>query len=383
MPLVSVIIPAYNQGTYLQAAIQSVLDQTLADFEAIIVDDGSTDNTYETVHSFDDQRILYHHQKNQGLSAARNTGIRLSSGIYLSFLDSDDLFLPDKLALLWKKLDENPQLGLTAGQYIPINEAGEIIGEPSENTIPDDPVDLLLNNPLHVGSILLARKWQQRAGYFDETLRSYEDWDMWLRLGKLGCQMGWIPKPVSLYRFHTKQMTRNSEQMTKATFDVLKKFFNDQGLSENWVLARDKAYSYAHLRAFASFSTAKDYQKANQHLLEATRLNPDLLSDNAAPLAQRIRSFTVSPKVQDPLDFLRAIYSHLPDELAVLKKHRGRETGQIALQLAFENYRRGDIKKARLYILQAVWNQPEYLKNRGVVSILFRTILGLARPSRY
>ncbi|NIW46854.1 MAG: glycosyltransferase, partial [Gammaproteobacteria bacterium] len=94
MSTVSVIIPAYNQGHYLGECVQSVLDQTYPDFEIIIVNDGSTDNTQRVAKSFSDPRIKYIYQENRGLSGARNTGIRNAIGTYVTYLDSDDLFLP-------------------------------------------------------------------------------------------------------------------------------------------------------------------------------------------------------------------------------------------------------------------------------------------------
>ena len=207
MPNVSVIIPAYNQGHYLGQAIRSVLDQTYPHFEVIVVDDGSTDSTREVVHSFTDARIRYVYQENRGLSAARNTGIRSASSPYVSFLDSDDLFLPDKLQLLVAESESEPGCGLIAGQAIPIDEQGNTIGKAFVEGLPADSADLLLGNPLHVGSVLVSRLWQDRVGFFDEDLRSYEDWDLWLRLARAGCRMSWVAQPVSLYRFHRAQMT--------------------------------------------------------------------------------------------------------------------------------------------------------------------------------
>jgi glycosyltransferase involved in cell wall biosynthesis len=120
--MVSVIIPAYNQGHYLGEAIQSVLSQTYQDFEVLVIDDGSTDNTAEIARSFSDPRIQYIYQDNRGLSGARNTGIRHARGEYLTYLDSDDQFLPEKLELLTPNLKPTLELGLVAGQAIPIDE---------------------------------------------------------------------------------------------------------------------------------------------------------------------------------------------------------------------------------------------------------------------
>ncbi len=260
MPKIAVIIPAYNQSQYLSQAIQSVLDQTFSDWEAVIVDDGSTDATRSVALSYPDSRLRYVYQENRGLSAARNTGIRNSSAPNLSFLDSDDMFLPEKLTVLLAALEQSPELGLVAGQAVPVDENGKRVGKVMDTPLPDQAERLLLGNPLHVGSVLLRRSWQEQAGFFDESLRSYEDWDMWLRLGHLGCRMGYVNQPVSLYRFHTAQMTRIGAQMTTATFAVLDKLYSNPDLPPAWQDLHDMAYSQAYLRAAAQAYHAHNYR---------------------------------------------------------------------------------------------------------------------------
>jgi hypothetical protein len=233
----------------------------------------------------------------------------------------------------------------------------------------------LLNNPLHVGSVLLRREWQAKAGYFDERLRSYEDWDMWLRLVRLGCKTGWVPKPVSLYRFHTAQMTRNSEQMTEATFAVLEKVYNDPDLPEDWQSMRSQAYSNAHIRAAATFFSSQNYPTARFHILQAVALNPELLQSDAELLAKHLRAMADSPKNPDPLAFLENIYNHLPGEVEVLRSRRKKDLSQVAVQQAFEAYQCNNYPVARSLIWRAIRYQPRWIQNRGVLSILLRSSL--------
>ena len=117
-PKVDIIIPAYNQGHYLKECVESALAQTWKNIEVIIVDDGSTDNTAEVGQSFDDPRVTYIYQENKGLSGARNAGLANSTGQFVSFLDSDDLFLPTKLSKLMGLFGDNLELGLCAGDSI-------------------------------------------------------------------------------------------------------------------------------------------------------------------------------------------------------------------------------------------------------------------------
>lgn len=379
MTIISVIIPAYNQSDYLGEAIESVLCQTYPHFEVIIVDDGSTDNTAEIARGFSDPRIRYVYQENRGLSGARNTGIRNSHGAYLTFLDSDDLFLPEKLSLLAKELDGNPQLGLVAGQAIPIDEHGRQFGKIFNCPVPEDASQLLLGNPLHVGSIMLRRTWQERAGYFDERLRSYEDWDLWLRLALAGCKSHWIDQPVSLYRFHRAQMTRIGSQMTTATFMVLDNLFSRPDLPEKWLIMKDLAYSRAYLRAAAQAYLAKSYNEAGSNLTKAVVLNPELTAENADTLAKQLCAWTELPKVNDPVAFLESVYNHLPDHLAILRQRRNQDIGQMAMKIAFESYQRGDFSTARAACWHAFLYQPSWIANRGALSIFIKSTLQTIR----
>ncbi len=375
MPAISVIIPAYNQGHYLGEAIQSVLDQTMPDWEIAIVDDGSTDNTREVAHRIADARLHYIYQENRGLSVARNTGIRQTSGPLVTFLDSDDCFLPEKLALLGRLLKERPEIGMAAGQAVLIDQHGRKINRPSSPQLPEDLSALLLGNPLHVGSVLMRRTWLDRVGLFDENLRACEDWDLWLRLARAGCQMACVQRPVSLYRVHIGQMTREPDRMRVAARTVLDKIYNGPDLPEKWSAMRDQVYSRYYLGSSAHFYRAGDYGRAIGEIREAVRLCPDLLCDNAEQLAEKIAIWANDVRITDPLKFLGDIYDHLPEELDELRRRRARDIGRIAMQFAFEAYQRGDLTHARNAAWRAFRYQPGWLTNRGALSIFVRSLL--------
>ena len=373
--LVSVIIPAYNQGHFLAEAVDSVLAQTYADVEVIVVDDGSTDNTAEVAQAYQDPRVRYVYKENGGLSSARNEGLRHAQGDFISYLDSDDCFLPEKLTILLGALADTPELGFVAGQAIPVDEHGNHVGKRFETPLPSDLRELLLGNPLHVGSVLVRRTWQDQVGFFDETLRSYEDWDMWLRLAQAGCQMLYVAKPVSLYRFHTAQMTRDGRQMTTATFAVLDKLFADPDLPADWLALKDAAYSQAYLRKTAQAYRIRDYETGQDSLRQAVVLNPGLLNGNGDRLASQFSAWVELPKVSDKFDFLEDIYNNLPSDLEVLQQRRKQDLGRAAMQMAFESYEQGDMAQTRTAVRRAIHYQPGWLTNRGAISICVRAYL--------
>jgi hypothetical protein len=196
---------------------------------------------------------------------------------------------------------------------------------------------------------------------------------MWLRLALANCKMGWVPRQVSMYRFHTAQMTRIGSQMTGATFAVLDKVFHLPNLPSNWRALHDQAYSHAHLRAAAQSYLAQDFEQAREHLRQAIDFNPHLLDGDARRLADHFYSWTELPKVQNPFRFLEGIFDHLPDEIGVLRRDRRRHLGQAALQMAFQAYMYGDYKTTRSAVIHAFLYQPQCMMNRGAVSILLRS----------
>jgi hypothetical protein len=370
MPRVSIIVPAYNQARFLGSAIRSALDQTDRDLEVIVVDDGSTDDTREVACGFSDTRVRYVRQENRGLSAARNTGIRHAHGAFLTYLDSDDQFLPEKLEILLGAFERRPELGFVAGEAILVDEEGQPLGERFARGVPEEPTEWLLGNPLHVGSVLIRREWQDRMGAFDEALRSYEDWDMWLRLARANCPMSFEPRAVSLYRFHGLQMTRVGRQMTTATFAVLDKTFADPDLPEAWRSRREDAYSRAHLRAAAQAYTAQEFTFARQCLTDAVRLDPALCRNQGEPIARIAAGWANHVKTKEPMAFLEAVYTHLPDELAMVRRRRRRDLSREALQLAYAAWDVNDTRTARARAWQAIGFDPRLFFNRAVLSIL-------------
>jgi glycosyltransferase involved in cell wall biosynthesis len=373
--MVSVIIPAFNQSRYLLEAVRSVLAQTHGDLEILIVDDGSTDDTPRVSSHFTDARVRYIRQENRGLSSARNTGIRYARGEFLTYLDSDDLFLSSKLELLLAVFNANPSLGLVSGQAELIDERGRRIGEVFDRGLPADPTELLLRNPLHVGSVLIRREWQERVGLFDETLRSYEDWDMWLRLALAGCPMSSIAQPVSLYRFHSAQMTRLGHQMTTASFAVLDKVYGSADLPPSWQSRRTEAYGRAFLRAAAQGYTAGQFTQAKEYMRMAVERIPNLRHGDAEHLARTAAGWANHAKTSEPLEFLEGVYANLPDELEALRRRRGPDLSREALQLSHAAYRSGDEAGARRRLWQAIRYEPWILLERRVLRTMLRLVM--------
>lgn len=228
MPEVSVIIPTYNYGTFVIQAVQSVLNQTFSDLEVIVVDDGSTDDTVERIHSITDPRLHYIYQRNSGLPASRNTGIRSAKGKYIAFLDADDCWMPNKLEIQLPILQEDESIGLVYGSYYVIDTEGKIIALRRASELPRNALPRLIMGNLVSGSAttsIIRRECVDRVGLFKEDLISCEDWDMWLRIAEV-YNFGYVKEPVAMIRLHDRNMTNRAETMEMAALIVLERFFS-------------------------------------------------------------------------------------------------------------------------------------------------------------
>ncbi|MEJ5260302.1 MAG: glycosyltransferase family A protein [Anaerohalosphaeraceae bacterium] len=213
---ISVIIPAYNNEQHLSRAIHSVLAQSRPADEIIVVDDGSTDRTAEVAAAFGD-KIRCIRQDNRGPGAARNAGIQAASGEWIAFLDADDEWLPDKLALQTEQLQKHPQLQWTCGNYIeclcqdgrraPALPEQRILavlngGQISPDYLKTYPKDLTG----HTDTMLIRRSVLQEAGGFSD-LRRFEDLDLWLRIAYRHPQIGYTARPLAIHHLEAGRHT--------------------------------------------------------------------------------------------------------------------------------------------------------------------------------
>jgi glycosyltransferase involved in cell wall biosynthesis len=175
--MISVIISLYNKEHYIESTIQSVLQQTYHDFEIIIIDDGSTDNSAQKTKAFNDSRIKYLYQENQGVSSARNYGIKASKGDFIAFLDADDIWKPGILKAMYDLTQQYPQESVFG--VAQVNRP--ITALPSGISIIKDFCSYFYC--FCTGSLLIKKEVFERVGLFKQGIQIGEDFDMWLRIG--------------------------------------------------------------------------------------------------------------------------------------------------------------------------------------------------------
>jgi len=237
-PSVSVIMPVYNVEKYVAKSILSVLKQTYTDFELVIVIDGSTDCSEQICRTFFDHRIRIVVQKNRGLAGARNTGIRESKGDYIAFIDSDDLWHPEKLSEHVTHLNNEPDVGISycMSELIDDNDAKlGVIQSPKLYQISFE--DILCRNPIGNGSAPVIKrevfkhieferyyKGVKEPCYFDESFRQSEDIECWLRMVcKSTYRFEGIPQVLTLYRANSGGLSANLKQQYKSWNRVIDK----------------------------------------------------------------------------------------------------------------------------------------------------------------
>ena len=240
-PLVTVVIPCYNQAHFLGEAIESVLSQSYKRFEIVVVDDGSTDDTSEVATRYPRVRCI--RQENQGLSGARNTGIGHARGEYLVFLDADDRLLPEALEAGVRELGAHPECAFVSGRCNNIGPDGSPLKDPPRLHVEGDHYLALLRRCyIWPPAVVMFRRWVFEAvGGFDTSLRSSEDYDMYLRIARRFPVCNHKGAIVE-YRHHGASMTRNLPRMLSHSVGVLR----SQGKYLRKHLKGDKRYEEAY-----------------------------------------------------------------------------------------------------------------------------------------
>lgn len=244
-PKVSVIIPTYNRGTVITRAIDSVLSQTYKNIEIVVIDDGSSDDTQTIISRRYAGKLIYKYQSNRGPSAARNSGLSLSSGAYINFLDSDDYFLAENIAPKVKVLNENPQVGWVFSDRYFISEAQGIyyhripfLEKNRELMLRKEDffgqILLTAGQPTTTNTVLLRRECIECVGGWDEKFSDLDDVDFFLRISK-SFKGKYIDRADIIQILSPDSLTTNLDKRYQATERLIEKIKSDHGqyISQN------------------------------------------------------------------------------------------------------------------------------------------------------
>ena len=280
MPLVSVVIPTYNRALLIPETITSVLNQSFRDFEIIVVDDGSRDNTQDIVSAFP---VTYIKQENQGLPNARNTGILASSGRYIAILDSDDCLLEQSLEKRVNVLEAHPQVGFAythlytmdensriTGLYrLPINSSGVRRGITELH-------DLLYANHIPASSVMIRRSCLDKVGLFNPAfIHGQEDLEMWVRLAAV-FDSAYIPEPLLKLRIHTHRMTVQLDLniIEKNHWNIINTVFQNPVLKPLFIAEKERIYANFYYFMADVANMRKDFPLVRKYTLKAIQTHP-------------------------------------------------------------------------------------------------------------
>lgn len=376
----SVIIPTHNAGGFICQAVDSVLSQTYTDYEIIVVDDGSTDDTVQRLQGYREGLCVIR-QDNQERSAARNTGIRHARGHYVAFLDADDYWAPAKLSKEIALLESNPSLDVVCSwmrafhgnQMLPRIAGSSFEGKEGLSVFQG----LLFNRSLHV--TLVARKERLEAiGAFDEKIVMIEDWDLWLRLS-LYCRIAFIPEVLSYYRVSGKflpaQMYRLGVHNTRI-YAVQKVF----------AMAREKppsvqipvglesqALARACWRSALILFAVKEIELAQKRWVQAIGYDPESFFRASSDWIESLLGFAssmygIETPTAEAEDFVDAIFANVPEVAGRLRPYHREAIGKLRAGYAFQARKKREFAAARRLMRRAVAYYPPLLRNRGVRS---------------
>jgi glycosyltransferase involved in cell wall biosynthesis len=288
MAIVSVIIPVYNGAKTVRATIESVLAQTFTDFEVIVINDGSQDNTLTIIAKISDSRLRVFSYENAGVAASRNRGVAQAAGELIAFLDADDLWTPDKLEAQFQALQENPQAAVAYSWTDYVDEQGQFLYPGSHISVSGNVYrHLLIKNFIENGSNpLIRRSALVTVGEFDPSLPPAEDWDMWLRLAARYPFVA-VSRPQVLYRLSADSGSANLDRMEGQALRVLRQAFAQMPEVTETVKRQSLSnlYLYLTFKALEDAASRQNSHTAARCFWNALRYDPSVLQHRTRLMA--------------------------------------------------------------------------------------------------
>jgi glycosyltransferase involved in cell wall biosynthesis len=352
-PLVSVVIPTYGGAEYIGQTIESVLRQTLHDFEVVVVDDASPDHTSLVVNQFSDPRLKYiRHEKNRGSDEARLTGIRLSSAEIIAFLDQDDFFHPEKLETHTKYLAAHADVGLTYNDYFDLNysmaSVREIIRSPRTISL----LDLVAGFPIPPSNMVMRREWALREEIWEVGLHGAEV----VILGRLwlaGCKFGCVPRALNYRRYHAQRVISNLSGKCAAELECQRIILSDPRCPENVSALGNRVFTNTYL-VWANYALEQNETETGQTFLRgALRLDPSILEGIPCRLVTSLLLHSISNDTKDHVEVLGRMFSQLPPELQWLSQQQNTAIARGYLLKAISAVLWDQSDKAQMYIQNA------------------------------
>jgi glycosyltransferase involved in cell wall biosynthesis len=384
--LVSIIIPNYNHAQYVGDAIQSVLDQTYRNFEIIVIDDGSTDNSREVIGRFGNSiRAIY--QQNQGLSAARNTGISAAKGAYIGVLDADDMYEPDFMSTMVSLLQDHPDAnGIYCG-YQFVDHWNNPLPQIEARSVPPDRLHQALvdGNFLVPESMFVRRYCYEVIGFFDESLRALEDLDMWLRITSQ-CKIIGTTHILTRHRILPGSMSTDPTRQFQNRLAVVRKHFGPEPAHDRaWTDTQRRAYGRAYLVSAVEYLQVHNETRAYECLCTMVNACPSLLTHldtfyelGCGDQPKGFRGDFASLNLEYNAQVLIRLLDRLSNDPQMSKfKDEWRVAyAKAYYALGLLGYGKGHYQAARRFFLYAIKFEPKFMVKPAVVVSFVKSLLG-------
>jgi glycosyltransferase involved in cell wall biosynthesis len=387
-PRVSILIPCYNHAHYLGDAIRSVLSQTYSDFEVIVIDDGSSDNTRQVAESFGD-RIRYIYQENAGLSAARNTGIQVAQGDLIALLDADDMYESEFLKTITSYFDNNEDIDAIYCGFQFVDGINKPLPQPGDTVYPSDKLyQVLLKGNFFVPASMVAHKYcYETEGLFDKSLSGVADWEMWLRITKKYKVLG-IRERLVRYRIVIQSMSSNPDLMLSDRLSVIRKHIGkDLSTFMTWDKDEREAYARVYLAGTVEYLQVHNFEKAYECFKQMILIMPDLVQaeDVWGELSwgdqpRGIRGDYATLNIKRSEGYLLSLLDRLWRDADVGSSMAIRKNSTYAsayYSLGLRCYFGGELQKARRYFIRVVQVDFNWLFRKELNLIFLKSLLGL------
>lgn len=379
MPEVTVLMTIYNVAPFVATAVASIQQQTFTNWELIIIDDGSTDQTWPIVSDWAgrDKRITaIRNEQNLGTAGALNKGLALAQGNFITRQDGDDISEPGRLAAQVDFLQQNPDIGAVGTAVTLIDHTGQPLGHTQHPQHDQQIQQTLLQYMCFCGPTVMARRETFAAAglYFHKDLSYSEDYDLCLRLAEVG-KLANLDKQLYQYRQHThsvshsrryQQIRRKAEALAQA---LHRRYPAHIPPPLRQLLASD------YLRAAILAYQSNQASSAHQCLKLALAAYPRLLN-TAQPLEKMLLRYTHDLSTEAALVFIQAIFTDLLPATSPLSLSRRRLLAQLHITALFTGLERGNNSQVQKHLWPAIQQNPTWLLNRGILSLSLKWLIG-------
>ena len=386
--LVSVVIPAYNQSSYLTQSVESVLRQTYRNFEIIVIDDGSTDDTSTIVKKLS-REVRYVRQENQGLAGARNTGIINARGNLICLLDADDQWLPQYL----EKMISLAQIDPGAAVYYCSAQAIDKDGRHLSQVYSCKPLQreqmlpaLLRANFLIPSTVMLNYSVIENGECFDKEFRRLQDWEFWIRLLKQGYHFQGSFDVLVNYRIHEESLSVDPEGGQMAAMKLVTKHYGvDDGNPESWGTQKRIAFGGTYrYHTLSSIQRQKNWEMGAYFLAKALVVDPSLAVDldffYDLALSEQPSGYKDSNDYENIDHAFKAIKHMLDDVFASDIKHailhlRSKVYGTANYAMGLVAYNTGHRVLSRMLFFRAIMSMPKFLLVNRITPLLIKSYI--------